>query len=83
MTRGWRSAPSGLQIADRDGRLLAQWPYDEIEGLPAPGKVLRLGRRGNAVLERLEIFDPGFAALRSTSAPNTSTAPARASAASA
>ena len=42
--------------------MLAEWPYDEIEGLPAPGKVLRLGRRGNAVLERLEIFDPAFAA---------------------
>ncbi len=55
-------APQGLQIAGRDGLMLAEWPYDEVEGLPAPGKVLRLGRRGNAVLERLEIFDPAFAA---------------------
>ena len=55
-------APQGLQIAGRDGLVLAEWPYDEVEGLPAPGKVLRLGRRGNAVLERLEIFDPAFAA---------------------
>ncbi len=55
-------APGGLQIAGRDGSLLAQWPYDEIEDLSAPNKVLRLGRRGSAVLERLEIFDPAFAA---------------------
>jgi Zn-dependent protease with chaperone function len=54
--------PSGLQIADREGRLLAEWPYDEIEGLAAPDNVLRVGRRGNALLERLEILDPAFAA---------------------
>ncbi len=55
-------SPAALQISARDGRLLAEWPYDELEGLAAPDKVLRLGRRGNAVLERLEIFDPEFAA---------------------
>jgi len=55
-------APSALQISGHDGRLLAEWPYDELEELAAPDKVLRLGRRGNAVLERLEIFDPEFAA---------------------
>lgn len=52
----------GLQIAGRDGQLLAQWPYDEVEELPSPKQVLRLGRRGSAVLERLEVFDPAFAA---------------------
>ncbi len=52
----------GLHIAGRNGVLLAQWPYDEIEELPAPAKVLRLGRRGNPVLARLEVFDPAFAA---------------------
>ncbi len=52
---------SGLQIADRDGRLLTEWPYDEIESLAAPDNVLRLGRRGNAALARLEIADPEFA----------------------
>jgi Zn-dependent protease with chaperone function len=51
----------GLQILG-DDRMLAQWPYDEIEGLAAPDNVLRLGRRGNKVLERLEILDPAFAA---------------------
>lgn len=55
-------APWGLHIADRDGHTLAQWPYDEVEELPAPKQVLRLGRRGSAVLERLEVFDPAFAA---------------------
>jgi Zn-dependent protease with chaperone function len=53
---------SGLQIAGNDGRLLAEWPYAEIEGLAAPDKVLRLGRRGSVALERLEIADPQFAA---------------------
>jgi Zn-dependent protease with chaperone function len=51
-----------LQIAGHDGALLAEWPYDEIEGLAAPDNVLRLGRRGSATLERLEILDPAFAA---------------------
>src|SRR5664279_3952170 len=55
-------AASGLQIAGLDGALLAEWPYDEIEGLAAPDSVLRLGRRGNRLLERLEILDPTFAA---------------------
>ena len=56
-------APDGLRIADGDGEVLARWPYDEVEGLPAPDKVLRLGRRGDQVLERLEILDAGMAAV--------------------
>ncbi len=63
-------APWGLHIAGSDGQMLAQWPYDEIEELPAPRKVLRLGRRGNEVLERLEIFDPAFAAAIDVRAKN-------------
>src|ERR1700730_14163247 len=55
-------APTGLQISAHDGRSLAEWRYDEIEELTAPDKVLRLGRRGGATLERLEILDPAFAA---------------------
>lgn len=55
-------ASSGLQIAGRDGRPLAEWPYDQIEGRAAPDTVLRLGRRGSATLERLEILDPALAA---------------------
>jgi Zn-dependent protease with chaperone function len=54
--------PDALQIASADGRLMDTWPYDEIEGLAAPDQVLRIGRRGNAVLARLEIMDAEFAA---------------------
>jgi Zn-dependent protease with chaperone function len=54
--------PSSLQISAQDGPLLAEWPYEQIEGLSAPESVLRLGRRGSAALERLEILDPAFAA---------------------
>jgi len=61
-------SPNALQISGHDGRLLAEWPYDELEELAAPDKVLRLGRRGNAVLERLEIVDPEFAAAVDTRA---------------
>jgi Zn-dependent protease with chaperone function len=50
-----------LQIASRDGRVLTEWPYNELEPLTAPENVLRVGRRGNTELERLEIFDPAFA----------------------
>jgi len=53
---------SALQIVAPDGRLLAEWRYEQIESLAAPDKVLRLGRVGSAVLERLEIADPTFAA---------------------
>jgi Zn-dependent protease with chaperone function len=53
---------SGLQIAGADGQLMDTWPYDEIEGLAAPETMLRIGRRGSAVLARLEIMDAEFAA---------------------
>lgn len=46
-----------LRIAASAGALLAEWPYDDIVGLSAPSAVLRLGRRGSATLERLEILD--------------------------
>ena len=55
-------APAGLQISGLDGRSCAQWPYDDVEELTAPDSILRLGRRGSATLERLEIRDPAFAA---------------------
>jgi hypothetical protein len=44
---------SSLHIEGRDGRLLAEWPYDEVDELSAPGAVLRLGRRGSAVQAHL------------------------------
>jgi Zn-dependent protease with chaperone function len=59
-----------LRVDDTDGRLLAEWPYEEIEGLPAPDNVLRLGRHGDAVLARLEIFDTAFAAAVDARAAN-------------
>ena len=59
---GVELTPEGLKISGHDGRLWAQWPYDEIEELAAPDNMLRLGRRGSATLERLEIRDPAFAA---------------------
>lgn len=55
-------APSSLRISAEDGRLLAEWPYDDIEELAAPDDVLRLGRHGSTTLARLEIFDAGFGA---------------------
>jgi Zn-dependent protease with chaperone function len=59
-----------LEIDDDSGRLLAEWPYDEIEALAAPDGVLRLGRHGNLRLERLEIFDAAFAAAIDVRAAN-------------
>jgi len=59
-----------LEIDDTNGRLLAEWPYEEIEGLPAPDGVLRLGRHGHVRLERLEIFDAAFAAAVDARAAN-------------
>lgn len=56
-------APAALRIEAADGSPLAEWPYREIEELSAPAMVLRIGRRGNALLQRLEILDPVFAAL--------------------
>jgi len=63
-------APFGLHVVGQDGRLLADWPYDEINSLAAPEAVLRLGRRGSATLERLEILDPDFAAAIDARASN-------------
>jgi Zn-dependent protease with chaperone function len=63
-------APNALQMFGRNGMLLAEWAYNELEALAAPDAVLRLGRRGNAVLERLEIFDPEFAAAIDARAVN-------------
>ncbi len=54
-------APDALRIEDAEGRPLVQWPYAELEELAAPAHLLRLGRRGSAALERLEIADPAFA----------------------
>ena len=54
--------PASLQVSGHDGHILSEWPYEELEELSAPDGLLRLGRRGSAALERLEVSDPAFAA---------------------
>ena len=55
-------APAALRIRAADGKLLAEWPYDQIETLSSPEGVLRIGRVGSPVLARLEVRDPALAA---------------------
>ena len=52
---------SALQIQSTDGRLLAEWPYSELEAIPAPRGLMRIGRIDNAVLARLDVRDPNLA----------------------
>jgi len=54
--------PAMLNVRASGGQLLARWPYAEIEELAAPDGLLRLGRRGNSVLARLDVRDPALAA---------------------
>ena len=56
-----RLATAAMEIVAPDGRVVTNWPYDQIDELNAPDKVLRLGRHKNPILERLEIFDASFA----------------------
>ncbi len=55
-------APAWLVIRGADGKVIAGWPYAEIEQLDAPDGVLRVGRRGSGALARLEIRDAALAA---------------------
>ncbi|MEA2984903.1 MAG: hypothetical protein QOD94_1157 [Alphaproteobacteria bacterium] len=54
-------APADLVLRSREGQLLAQWPYAELDQVHSPDQVLRLVR-GRESLARLEIRDPVFAA---------------------
>lgn len=54
-------APDRLLIRSPEGRGLAEWSYAQLQHLPAPGDVFRLGLAGSGRLERLEIRDPAFA----------------------
>src|SRR5437016_3705153 len=56
-------APAMLQIRAADGTLMAGWAYNEIERLPAPEGVLRVGVVGSPTLARLEVRDPALAAV--------------------
>ncbi|MGC2123945.1 MAG: hypothetical protein WA652_13935, partial [Xanthobacteraceae bacterium] len=47
------------QNAPQD-RLLDEWAYAELRRMSAPEGVLRLGRRGETLLARLEIRDPAL-----------------------
>ena len=56
------AAPEALRIRSPEGSTLAEWPYPELVGLHAPDHVLRLGRRRNPVLARLDVRDTTLAA---------------------
>src|SRR5215831_18390349 len=53
---------SALQVCSTDGRLLAEWPYSELEAIAAPRGLMRIGRVDNAVLARLDVRDSSLAA---------------------
>jgi len=53
---------SALQILGSDGQMLAEWPYAELESIPLPQGLLRIGRIDNLVLARLDVRDPKLAA---------------------
>lgn len=55
--------PAGLLVRNSEGRLLAQWPYDELDQASSPDGVLRIGRAGSKNLERIEVRDPQLATV--------------------
>jgi hypothetical protein len=55
-------APSSVRVHGSDGRMLVEWPYDQLETLSSPDGVLRLGKAGSPALARLEIKEPQLAA---------------------
>ncbi len=54
-------APDRLLIRSPEGQPVAEWPYSELQHLPAPGDVFRLGLLRSPSLARLEIRDPVLA----------------------
>ena len=56
------AAPDALRINAPDGTLLAEWPYPELVAQPSPADVLRLARKRNSVLARLDVRDGDLAA---------------------
>jgi Zn-dependent protease with chaperone function len=50
-----------LLVRDNLGSVLADWPYEDMQQLPAPKDVLRLALRDDPILARLEIRDLEFA----------------------
>jgi Zn-dependent protease with chaperone function len=53
---------TALLVRAAEGHLLVRWPYADLEQLAAPDSILRIGRRGNPVLARLEVRDATLAA---------------------
>jgi Zn-dependent protease with chaperone function len=53
---------AGLHIMDGHRRTLDDWSYAELRRQSAPDGMLRLGRRGETLLARLEIRDPELSA---------------------
>jgi len=64
------AAAAGLRILAEDGRALDEWRYGELHRQAAPDGVLRLARRGETLLARLEVRDPDFAAAIEDRAPS-------------
>ena len=61
-----------LRARAADGTVLAEWRYDELETVPAPEGMLRLGQAGSPVLARLEVRDRGWPTRSTTVAPRGS-----------
>ncbi len=57
--------------------MLDEWAYADLRRMSAPEGVLRLGRRGETLLARLEIRDPGSDRRDRETAPKRSTAAVR------
>jgi Zn-dependent protease with chaperone function len=55
------AAAAGLRIMAPDRRVLDEWSYADLRRQSAPEGVLRLGRRGESLLARLEIRYEGLA----------------------
>ena len=57
------AGPDRNNAQDRvHNRVLDEWSYADLQRMSAPDGVLRLGRRGETLLARLEIRDPRLAA---------------------
>lgn len=63
-------APSGLELHDTCGNMIAAWPYNSLSHLNAPGHLFRLGLRGSERLERLEIADSDLAHVIDLACPD-------------
>src|SRR6202045_1842271 len=64
------TAANSLRIIDDDQQYVVdEWNYADLRSRSAPEGILRLGRRGEAALARLEIRDAALAAAIEVRAP--------------